>query len=163
MTLSLLVLPNPAPPACRLPHLPLPNLLSSLLSLSLPPSPPAMAGCCVLGGRGWTPRALSLPLRSSLLSSLSPHPPQQRSVRPRSAREEEGVVAIASALTQRHCCVVERQASKQEDVFMVFIVHDLSKNSFFHREKLDNVYAFVCLNSICHAHFCPISGVTPLL
>ncbi len=31
------------------------------------------------------------------------------------------------------------------------------------REKLDNVYAFVHLNSICHAHFCIISGVRPWL
>jgi hypothetical protein len=30
-------------------------------------------------------------------------------------------------------------------------------------EKLDNVYAFVHLNSICHAHFCLISGVRPSL
>ncbi len=31
------------------------------------------------------------------------------------------------------------------------------------REKLDNEYAFVRLNSICHAHFCLISGVRPSL
>jgi hypothetical protein len=29
--------------------------------------------------------------------------------------------------------------------------------------KLDNIHAFVRLNSICHAHFCLVSGVRPSL
>jgi hypothetical protein len=41
------------------------------------------------------------------------------------------------------------------------------ENFFYVRDffggKLDNVYAFVRLNSICHAHFCLISGVRPSL
>jgi hypothetical protein len=31
------------------------------------------------------------------------------------------------------------------------------------KEKLENIHAFVHLNSICHIHFCLISGVTPEL
>jgi hypothetical protein len=31
------------------------------------------------------------------------------------------------------------------------------------REKLENIHAFIRLNSICHVHFCLISGVTPKL
>ena len=31
------------------------------------------------------------------------------------------------------------------------------------REKLDSIHAFLHLNSICHAHFCLISGVRPSL
>jgi hypothetical protein len=117
MILSLLVLHNPPPSPRHLPHLPLPNLLSSLSSLSLPPSPLAMAGCCVLGRRGWTPWALSSPLGSSSLSSLSPHPPQQRSVRWRRAMEEEGVVAIALALMQCHHHIAEEQAKQARGCF----------------------------------------------
>ncbi len=106
----------PQPPP-RPPHLPLPTLLSSLSSLSLPPSSPAMAGCCVLGKRGRTPWALSLPLGSSLLSSLSPRPPQQWSIQWRCAREEEGMVAIVLASTQRHCRVVEGHAKQARGCF----------------------------------------------
>jgi hypothetical protein len=90
-----------------------------------------MAGCCVLGGQGWTSWTSSSPLGSSSSSSSSPHPPQQKSVGQRHAREEEGMVAIALASPQHHCHVWKGGGSKQEDVFMVVIVDDLSENSVF--------------------------------
>ncbi len=117
MILSSLALPNTPLPSRHLPHLPLPNLFSSLLSLSLLPSLPAMAGCCVLGRRGRTPWALSLPLGSSSSSSSSPHPPQQRSVQQRRVREEEGTVAIVLALTLHQRLVVERQTKQARGCF----------------------------------------------
>jgi hypothetical protein len=72
------------PPSSLLePMLPCPKSSDSCYTLPLcclhhcrlPPLP-TMAGCCVLGGWGWTSSS-SLPLKLSSLSSLSPCPPHQ--------------------------------------------------------------------------------------
>jgi hypothetical protein len=97
------------PPLCRSQCRPCPSSSNSSRTLPLccvccyllHPLP-TMAGCCVLGRGGQTLSTSSLPLGLSLSSSVSPHPPQQRCVGQRRAREEEDVVGIALVLTQRH-------------------------------------------------------------
>jgi hypothetical protein len=91
--------------------------LSASSSSPFLPPPPTIAGCCVLGRWGRISWALSLPLESSSSSLSSPYPPQQRSVGQRHAREEEGMVVIALASTQCHCCVVEGWAKQVRGYF----------------------------------------------
>ncbi len=111
------------PPLCRsqcsLARHPLTaGILFLLLFLLLPPPPhPTVAGCCVLGIWGWISWISSLPLGSSLSSSLSPHPPQQKRVGQRGVREEEGLVVIALVSTQHHHCVVEGHAKQAMGCF----------------------------------------------
>ncbi len=84
---------------------------------------PTMAGCCcVLGGWSWASLTSSSPLGLSSLSSLSHHPPQQRSVG-RCVREEEDMVAIALASTQHHCGGEEGQAEQVRTGFYMIAVN----------------------------------------
>ncbi len=98
-------------------------------------TPSSMAGRCVLGRLDQTLWALSLPLGLSSLSSSSPCPPQQRSVRRRHAREKEGVVAIDCLgvnTVLSLCCGRAGKASERMFSWLSLSTTSL-KRVFFHK------------------------------